>query len=217
MTAEQAAGWLGSWIVESGKVDLKNTDVIEKGAGAGRGIGQYTGVRRTAYDKARTAAINNGENPNSIQWQMKYFVQEYLGKHDINKASNVGWTRIFENRPAKGSAAFFSQYFTGSEASGKGYFRPRIPHQDMRNDAAQQLFKLYQTPATTAPAQTPVPVKKNFFQIPFLINEVPQGPHTPLPSPGWNPGMIKAPGNPDYRPSPMWERILPTGVKTPFA
>lgn len=44
--------------------------------------------------------------------------------------------------------------------------------------------------------------------------EGPQGPHTPLPAPGWNPGMIKPPGNPNFRPKPLWEQPGPTPGST---
>lgn len=46
---------------------------------------------------------------------------------------------------------------------------------------------------------------------------IPQGPHTPLPSPGWNPGMIRSPGSPSYRPPPQYQRVLPDGTRVPFA
>ena len=52
-----------------------------------------------------------------------------------------------------------------------------------------------------------------FYMGPQL-GQVPQGPNTPLPTPGWNPSMIKAPGNPEFRPSPMWERPGPTPGST---
>ncbi len=215
-TPEQAAGLIGSWIVETGRPNLKGLDIVEKGAGLGRGLSQYTGERRIAYDKARASALKSGQDPNSIQWQLKYFVQEYMGKHDLKPGASLsGWTRVFEKSPAKGSPEFFAKYFTGSAASGQGYFRPSEPHLDRRQNAAKQVYTLFQTPPTPPP---PVPEKKNLFQIPFLKSEgIPQGPHTPLPTPGWNPGMIKQPGSPDYRPSPIWERILPTGAKVPFA
>ena len=47
-----------------------------------------------------------------------------------------------------------------------------------------------------------------------MIGQMPQGPNTPLPAPGWNPNMIKPPGNPNFRPSPMWERPGPTPGST---
>ncbi len=218
-TPQQAAGLIGSWIVETGRPNLKGLDVIEKGAGLGRGLSQYTGERRIAYDKARAAALRAGQDPNSIQWQLKYFVQEYVGKHDLKPGASLsGWTRVFENSPSKGSPGFFAQYFTGSAATGTGYFRPSVPHIEKRQDAANQVYKLFSTPPTPPP---PVPEKKNLFQIPFLKSEAmpmgPQGPYTPLPSPGWNPGMTQPTGSPTFRPSPIWERILPTGAKVPFA
>jgi hypothetical protein len=49
------------------------------------------------------------------------------------------------------------------------------------------------------------------------VSGTPEGPYTPLPAPGWNPGFIKAPGNPKFRPPPVYERILPDGRRVPFA
>jgi len=46
-------------------------------------------------------------------------------------------------------------------------------------------------------------------------SSIPRGPHTPLPSPGWNPGMNPA-GSPGFRPSPLYEQILPDGRRVPF-
>jgi hypothetical protein len=156
MTREQAAGQLGSWVVETGKANLTGLDVVEKGSGAGRGLSQYTGTRRVAYDKARSASLARGENPNSAQWQARYFAQEYVGQHDIGGRSNIGWTRIFENAPAKGSPAFFADYFTGSEAEKRGYFRPGDPHLKSRQNAAEQVLKLFSQPAQ-AQAAPPQP------------------------------------------------------------
>lgn len=166
MTKEQAAGLIGSWVVETGKANLKGLDVVERGAAAGRGLSQYTGERRTAYDAARAQAIKNGVDPNSAQWQLKYFVEEYTGKHDpAPGASLIGWTRVFESAPAKGSPAFFAKYFTGSADSGQGYFRPGVPHTESRQNAAQQVFKLYgagrpaqvvKTPSTAPTGPAPV-------------------------------------------------------------
>jgi hypothetical protein len=156
-TPEQAAGLIGSWIIETGKPSLKGLDIVEKGAGLGRGISQYTGERRIAYDRARAAALKAGEDPNSIQWQLRYFTQEYIGKHDLKPGASLsGWTRIFESAPAKGSPGFFAQYFTGSADSGQGYFRPSVPHLERRQNAAQQVFQLYNNP----PTPSPVPEKK---------------------------------------------------------
>ena len=144
MTKEQASGLIGSWIIETGNPTLSNLDVVEKGAGEGRGLSQYTGARRTAYDSARAQAIASGQNPNSAQWQLQHFVNEYSGKHDPAPGKSLsGWTRVFENAPAKGSAADFAQYYTGSADSGTGYFRPGVPHTESRADAAGQVMRLY--------------------------------------------------------------------------
>ena len=158
MTPEQASGLIGSWIVETGNPKLQNLDVVERGAGAGRGLSQYTGARRDAYDRARAIALTRGEDVNSPQWQLKYFAQEYKGQHDPAPGKSlIGWTRVFESAPAKGSAADFARYFTGSAASGQGYFRPGVPHAESRAHAAQQVMRLYGTgrPAQVVPVQKP--------------------------------------------------------------
>ena len=160
MTKEQASGLIGSWIVETGNPSLNNLDVVEKGAGAGRGLSQYTGARRVAYDKARAAALSQGQDPNTPQWQLQYFVNEYTGKHDPAPGKSLsGWTRVFENAPAKGRAADFARYYTGSAAAGKGYFRPSVPHTESRQSAASQVMRLYGSarPQQIQPTQPPRP------------------------------------------------------------
>lgn len=158
MTPEQASGLIGSWIVETGRPNLDRLDVVEAGAGQGRGLSQYTGARRTAYDKARAYAISQGRNPDSPQWQLEYFAQEYVGRHDPEPgASLVGWTRVFENKPAKGSPADFARYFTGSAASGRGYFRPSVPHHDRRATEAQRIYDYYKNQPSQPILPTPKP------------------------------------------------------------
>jgi hypothetical protein len=63
LTAEEACGFLGCMVVETGEPELENLDVIEAGSGAGRGAMQYTGVRRTAYDAARSRPSLRGSTP----------------------------------------------------------------------------------------------------------------------------------------------------------
>jgi len=50
-----------------------------------------------------------------------------------------------------------------------------------------------------------------------LIATDPSGPYTPLPNEGWNPNQIKTPGDPKFRPSPIWNKINPRGQRVPFA
>jgi hypothetical protein len=49
-----------------------------------------------------------------------------------------------------------------------------------------------------------------------LMATIPSGPNTPLPTPGWNPSMIKPPGNPNFRPTPTYDRIGPNGERIPY-
>jgi hypothetical protein len=150
MNAQQAAGLIGSWLIETGRKDLSNLDVVEQGSGRGRGLSQYTGVRRGPYDQAVAAARAAGKDPNSAQWQIEYFAKEYLNR-DL-----IGWTQVFERMPKnlKGPGEY-AAYFTGSAREGKGYFRPGVPHTDRRMQAANEVYKHYSTPKVTAPAAQP--------------------------------------------------------------
>lgn len=126
-TREQAAGMMANWMAESGP-NFSNLDVVEKGNNqAGRGLSQYTGVRRTAYDSFRKQALAAGKNLNDATTQIQYFVDEYLGKYDkLAGGSLSGWSKAFENRPQDKSAAEYTEYFMDS------YFRPGTPHFDKR-------------------------------------------------------------------------------------
>ena len=157
MTPEQAAGLIGSWIVETGDPSLMNLDVVEHGSGRGRGLSQYTGVRRVPYDVARHKAMAAGEDVNSAQWQLKYFADEYAGRHDVGGRSLIGWTKSLEGLAPGQTPSQYARTITGSAAEGKGYFRPGVPHLDKRSAAAESVFKAYQ-PAP-APASTPAPAK----------------------------------------------------------
>ena len=147
MSPQQASGMIGSWIVETGDPGLLELDVVEKVAGKGRGLSQYTASRRIPYDRARAEALNNGQDPNSMKWQLQYFVDEYMGKHDQDGKSMIGWTRQFENAPKGQTAAQYAQYYTGSVQSGEGYFRPSEPHTARRMNIAEQVFEAYNQPA----------------------------------------------------------------------
>ena len=137
MTPAGAAGLLGGFQVETGSQDLTDMDVVERRNGQkGRGLSQFTGVRRTAYDRAREKAIQAGHDPNSLDFQMGYMVDEYLGDHDTNGQSLSGWTKAFQQcgqmtDPQK-SALCWSET----------YFRPSTPHNDRRMAGAQQIYDL---------------------------------------------------------------------------
>lgn len=179
MTKEQASGLVGSWIVETGNPKLENLDVIEKGAAAGRGLSQYTDGarpgRRTAYEIKRAEAIKKGVDPNSPQFQLRHFVDEYAGKLDklVGGNSLIGWTRVFERAPKSGTPGQFAQYYTGSAASGQGYFRPSVPHTDRRMDAANQVYNIYKNVNLSQPGSTvfqPETTPRQFVQNILNLN-----------------------------------------------
>ena len=145
LTAEEACGFLGCMVIETGEPELENLDVIEAGSGAGHGAMQYTGVRRTAYDAARQQAIEEGIDPNSNGWQELYFAEENAGQHDPPEGSLIGWTLVFEDRQLCMDPAEAAAYWTGSAAATEGYFRPGTPHTERRQAEAQRGWGLRQS------------------------------------------------------------------------
>ncbi len=172
LTAEEACGFIGCMVVETGRPLLDQLDVVEAGSGRGRGAMQYSGVRRTAYDKARSAAIAKKIDPNSNVWQQQYFAEEYAGKHDPPEGSLIGWTRIFEQRPTGMDPAQAAAYWTGSAATKTGYFRPGVPHLKRRQAEAQRIWGLVQSKRLSLPQKPPA-----------IQQEPPATPEQSLPNP----------------------------------
>jgi len=182
LTAAEACGFIGCIIVETGSPFLDQLDALKASSGKGRGAMQYTGVRRTAYDKARSAAIAKKIDPNSNVWQQQYFAEEYTGKHDPAKGSLIGWTRIFEQRPAGMDPAKAAAYWTGSAATKTGYFRPGVPHLDRRQAEAQRVWGLIQSKRLSLPQKPSAPAAK----VTGLV--VPAGMVGPRKAPNLKPG-----------------------------
>ena len=147
MTPEAASALIGNWVVETGSEDLSNLDVVEvRNNQAGRGISQFSHSRRPAYDAARDAAIKAGVDPNSMEFQLGYAVDEYTGKHDPNGRSLSGWTKAFEKH---GQSTDVRGATTGFN---NDYFRPTTPHMDRRIQAAERVHQ-----RMTAPRMSPNP------------------------------------------------------------
>ena len=147
MTPEGASGLIGGWIVETGSEDLSDLDVIEKKARKGRGMSQYTDTRRIPYDAARLKAIDQGIDPNSIEWQMDYAIDEYMGKHDGPSGNSLsGWTRAMENFGQYDDVTKAATGFTVGIDGKEGYFRPSKPHVDRRIEAAQRVYSYMTRP-----------------------------------------------------------------------
>jgi hypothetical protein len=79
-----------------------------------------------------------------------------------------------------------------------------------------------QIPQPGTPVQLELPFAMRGLQGPVPMGNAgalatsPQGPYTPLPAPGWNPGMIKPPGDPNFRPRSIMEKTGPTGAPIPW-
>jgi hypothetical protein len=160
LTVAEACGFIGCIVVETGRPLLDQLDVVEAGSGAGRGAMQYTGVRRTAYDKARSAAIAKGVDPGSNAWQQRYFAEEYAGLHDPPQGSLIGWTRVFEDRPAGMDPGRAAAYFS------EVYFRPGVPHLDRRQAEARVVWELVQSARLSASSRPPVQLQQQGTQTP---------------------------------------------------
>lgn len=137
MSPEGASGMIGNWMTETGDPTLTNLDVIEEKAREGRGMSQYTAARRGPYDAWREGVIADGGNPNSIDNQLKYFADEYIGKYDPEPGKSlVGYTNSLDE-------------LDGLDAAGaarhlrKDFFRPSIPHEDQRVKNAIAVYNRF--------------------------------------------------------------------------
>lgn len=166
--SEFAASWLGQAVVETGKKDLEQLDVVERGSGAGRGMFQYTGARRRPYDRARARARRNGEDVNDIDWQIDYALEqdnphmdldrmrEGLTDPDRNYRFNRRWGTAtglsptghrYPDRFADANAlmsAYGDDRIGGySRALTGEYTRPGTPHMDRRLAASKRILSMY--------------------------------------------------------------------------
>jgi len=156
LTREQAIGFTANLIQETGSPDLSKLDVVEQGSGAGRGIGQFTGARRVAYDQW-ASRYPNRNNPDA---QLQYIAKEYKGDYDPNGNSLVGYTKSFEKAPKGITPQQAALYFSNT------YFRPGEPHNDRRVNYAQQLNQAY---PVAAPKPKPIPQPTLKRQNPMKI------------------------------------------------
>jgi len=131
-----ASGLLGNWMTETGDPTLQNLDVIEAQARKGRGISQYTGARRGPYDTWRQGVLDQGGDPNSMQNQLEYFADEYMGKYDPNGNSLVGYTKALDE--LDGMNAMQAATHLSND-----YFRPSEPHLPKRVRYAGKVFERF--------------------------------------------------------------------------
>ncbi len=165
---EFAAAYLGQAVVETGKQELEELDVVERGSGAGRGMLQYTGARRGPYDQARSEAIAAGQDPNDINWQLDYALnqddsgmdldamREGLTNPDENYRFTPGWGvqsgyspngESYGNRFSDANSlmdAYGDDRLAGYTRALTGeYVRPGVTHMDRRLDASRRIMSDY--------------------------------------------------------------------------
>ena len=165
---EFAASWLGQAVVETGKQNLEELDVVEHGSGAGRGMFQYTGARRGPYDRARSEALMQGQDPNDIHWQIDYALntdnpamdldamRQGLTDPEQNYSFNPYWGVATGKSPTGQSygdrysdanglmASYGEDRAAGYTRALTGeYTRPGVPHMDRRLDATRRILKAW--------------------------------------------------------------------------
>lgn len=135
MPRTSASALTGNYIVETGDPTLSKTDVVEVDAGAGRGLAQYTHARRGPYDQARLDYINRGGNPNDMAgFQMPHAAREYNGDYDpASGASLSGFTGALSGETDHMNLPQATTHYR------KDFFRPSVPHNDRRIDAARSV------------------------------------------------------------------------------
>lgn len=137
MSPEAASGLLGNWMTETGDPTLNNLDVIEEKARAGRGMSQYTAARRGPYDAWREELLASGGDPNSMDNQLKYFTDEYLGKHDPAPGKSlIGYTNSLEELDGMDVAG-------AARHLRRDFFRPSVPHEEQRVQNALSVYKRF--------------------------------------------------------------------------
>ena len=135
MSAAGAAGILGNWVTETGDPTLTNLDVQEDGGkGPGMGMSQYTAARNAPYRAWREETIASGGDPNSMDAQLKYFADEYLGKYDPAPGKSlVGYTNSLEELDGMDATAAATHLQ-------RDFFRPSKPHLDKRIHYANEIY-----------------------------------------------------------------------------
>ena len=175
---EFAAAWLGQAVVETGKTNLEQLDVLERNGGAGRGMFQYTGARRHPYDRARRQALANGQDLNDINWQIDYALEkdnpamdldamrQGLSDPDQNYTFTRHWGvstgktptgRSYGNRfnDANSLMSAYGEDRLGgyTRALTGEYTRPGEHHIDRRNAAAKRILGNYRAAKRLAQQQ----------------------------------------------------------------
>ena len=165
---EFAAAWLGQAVAETGDPELKDLDVVEKGARKGRGMFQYTDDRRWAYDSARRKALQQGKDVTDIRWQIDYALnqdnpglrfnelREGLTNPDKNYKFEPRWGTALGRSPSgerykdkfKDANSLMKAYGKDkigayTRALAGEYVRPGTIHLDKRDQAARKIFRDY--------------------------------------------------------------------------
>ena len=166
---EFAASWLGQAVVETGKKNLEELDVVEQGARKGRGMMQYSYSRRGPYDRARQQAIRSGTDPNDINWQIDYALngddaglnfdalRQGLTDPNQNYRFNPRWGTAtgfsprgvpYGNKFSDANslmAAYGDDRVAGYTRALSGeYTRPGKPHMNRRLAATRRILQMYQ-------------------------------------------------------------------------
>lgn len=131
LTKEQAAAFVGNLAVES--LDFKQLQEMKplvKGSRGGFGFAQWTGDRRTAFEKW---AKKNDLDPRSYEANYGYLKKELSSKDPV--IGNIGVNtvnKLKETNSIEEATTLVSEY----------YLRPGIPHLDRRQAKSKAVYSM---------------------------------------------------------------------------
>ena len=115
LTKEQAAGVLGNLRQESGpNLDPSINEAVPSHAGAGFGIAQWTGGRRTAIENAAKA---RGANVNDLCFQLDYLVEESMSRESRDYPNTSEWDGLKRQRTVEEATDYWHHNFERSNDS----------------------------------------------------------------------------------------------------
>ena len=140
------AGIMGN-IYQESKFD---TSMIEKGSGAGFGLCQWTGTRRTDLNNFAKA---KGKSPSDLQTQLEFLMHEMTGAELWRFGGKAGLDAFKKMTDPKKAAKYFSD----------NYERPGNPMMNVRTSAAEKYYNSLKGKTPPAPSGGTVSAKTASF------------------------------------------------------
>lgn len=118
LSAEQTAGILGNLRQESGpNLDPGINETVPSHAGAGYGIAQWTGARRTALEDA---AKGKGVPVNDLCFQLDYLVEESMSRQSLDGGDISEWDGLKKRTTVEEAVDYWHENFERSNDANTG-------------------------------------------------------------------------------------------------